>query len=262
MQLLISYLTIMENQNRRFTVLLFVLFLGLQNGTICFAQSNAEELPEIKVLQNRIDSLKEVVQRVKDKLVLKNASPNVVYVRCAQPTIFETEISKKEYSVFNGKNYNQEGVEKIKILKQEAHNEWRAAEDSELDPRFRGVSNDNCHKWHYKKIPAEYYDVYVVTDTVSIKDFDTQTFIKHVVVKESSLTEIREAVSHVNQGMSRKLISRIQNVLRNKGYKLRRAKQGEMDRKTRKALEDFQKKSGLKVGGINYQTLKALEIQR
>jgi hypothetical protein len=261
----------MKNQNRLFAFLFLVFFLGLQNGTICFAQSKAMEMPEIELLKNKVDSLQKIlresrkeIKSLENRILLKDAQPGEKFAQCFIQTQLET-VKSAPYLIYTGEDVEQIGVKKIELEIAEPYGNWVVNRPTEACSNASEKDDLDCIIWEYRLVPARKKILYVVSDTVGIKDFRTQTFDLQRVVKKGSRTRAYQFNCFNYNPDTRLFFSRnsqkIQDALKENGYKLIGAKENVIDKITKSAIVDFQKKNNLPVGKLDYETLKALGVQ-
>jgi len=208
----------------------------------------------------KIDSLEKELRYTKDQLQFhQNAEAGQMFGRCASRTQFET-IQSSPFPIYTGNNFDTEGVMIKEIKVSESYADWFVVNRADICNEIYANEKD-CAIWQYKKFPAEYKTIFVVRDTSILKEFEFQSFALKKVIKKGKLFD-RYLQYHCPPDPRPKFVKRIQDALMQKGYYLIGHGENDMDAITKSALFDFQKRNGLKVGQIDFETLEALGIQR
>ncbi len=234
-------------------IFIATLYLGCKTISLNTSQSQSKTQNE-EYLRFQIDSLKLELSKLNYSF-----EPGKVYTRCAMDPVFETVKSKDKYCIYTGKNKQQEEISEINILTKPAFTKWVKKKSSEICILYGKLDNQACENWHLKDFPPRYKNIYIVNDTSKIKEFKTTSIDIERIVKKSYLSEFRENVCPTICPSN--LVGKIQFSLREKGYSLQGAKDNLMDDITKNAIMEFQKKNGLPVGNLNFETLKSMGIE-
>jgi len=128
----------------------------------------------------------------------------------------------------------------------------------EVPPKFRIIKLDTLQKEEIQ------FEIYSLKTEANIKRAILKKkpkMIKHNEKYFNNLawTSEREFVAY-HKDYPQTIISDIQNALRKKGYDIKIT--NEINIETKNAIIDFQKRNNLKVGRIDFETLKKLEVRR
>lgn len=88
--------------------------------------------------------------------------------------------------------------------------------EKKSDRNCLSKNHDDCLVWCLVEVPEEVIDLYVVTDTFKIKEFEVISLYRSVMVKAGGFTEWKEILCAAD--VSPRLYESIQLVLYNAGY--------------------------------------------
>jgi len=177
------------------------------------------------------------------------------YAKCLIADKFES--SSEVHYEYTGDNFNQEGIEKRRIIIQEAtEGKWVK---KKADKNCLSANPDDCLVWCLVKQDEEYIDLYEVVDTNTIKEFKVSKIDITKLTEQGGHTEWKQVVCD-NQ-ITNNLSQNIQIALVDRGYIYTVVKGKRFNPETKAALIKFQRDNALPVGQLDYETLEALGVE-
>jgi hypothetical protein len=175
------------------------------------------------------------------------------YDKCIEQPVYE--FWEETYPVYLGEYHDSlMFLEKMKII-------IRPAVEIRVEDKFFGNCNPlgpNEHlRWNSEEIPAEFIEIVIVKDTNHIKNFICKKYeFKELISGGKSIR--KEVLCQDQQSIS--LNRKIQFALKDLGY-YNYPVENFINRYARRAIQQFQKDSGLAWGKLSIETLEELGIE-
>jgi|GEM_PF-1971775 len=183
-----------------------------------------------------------------------NAEPGKCYAQCI--TSDKYSIITEQILEYTGTDYEAEGVQRKTIILSPATTGW---EKGKADPNCISSNPEDCMVMCLVDTPEVYETYYIVTDTLTNKQFKITEIQKKSLVRAGGRTGWVEVLCESD--ITAKIIKAIQHTLTDYGYSTGSIN-GVMDAGTRSALAKYQNNNGLPEGNLNIETLKYLGLLR
>lgn len=195
------------------------------------------------------------VQRGSNTIGGMPTDPGKCFAKCMIPD--KVDIDSLFVLVYTGDDFEAKGIKKKKIILQEGSTKWVRRK---ADRNCMSSNPDDCFVWCLIDEDRVVEEVYEVTDTILVREYEQKIFEKKKIVKKGGLTEWREVIC--NNDVTPDLFKKVQTALLDKGYDIGpQGIDGIVSRETKEALVKYQKDNGLPVGQLDVETLEALGVR-
>jgi hypothetical protein len=172
-----------------------------------------------------------------------------------QKTIDEKyPVTNKLYPIYKGDNFHDfPNLITLKNIVKPASTKWVK---KKADKNCLSADPEECLVWCLIEDPAKYQTLKIVLDTSLTTNYKLELIDPNF--ENNDDYEIWKQVICPSE-ITEDLIGNIQTTLKNKGLYLKEATY-ELDEQTQIAIYDFQEANGLSKGYLDFETLKALDL--
>lgn len=213
----------------------------------------------VSIYQSRIDSLTRELDLLKEHCVFdsRKAEPGKAYVAAMSEPVFEHKDTT--VIIYTGNDIERDDIQVYQLRVQDAYSSWKKLDASNICG-IKSYDNIESYALSYVENPAIYQTLYIVQDTSENKDWELQTFTIKRLVRQSELSAMRAMSCPSVCGFD--IYKKVKEALLLRGYKMDMSKPNSFSLADKELLLEFQKKNNLSVGQLDYETLKALDVNQ
>lgn len=184
------------------------------------------------------------------------------YEKCFTNEAYESErdIDRLDYSYsYTGTNIYQEGIDILFYELAPASSKW---EKKKADKNCLSADPNDCLVWCLTKIPAQHYEIYMVSDTTKIKDwkYTEPNNSPERSWKKAERETVWKEVLCTDHPEYLELILTIQEALIDESYDIEGQLEDHFGPKTQAAIIAFQLDNNLPLGQLDLETLDLLKV--